>query len=93
MLSNLHIACDHGHFEVVKFLLKNSKEKRINIFKKTNNQMTAEDLAKLNGHKNVLELMEDWNHAWTLQIAIEATKAKLKADEYKLETLRKKHHF
>ena len=78
MLSNLHIACDHGHFEVVKFLLKNSKEKRINIFKKTNNQMTAEDLAQLNAHNNVLELLEDWNHAWNLQIAIEATKAKLK---------------
>ena len=78
MLSNLDIACDHGYFEVVKFLLKNSKEKRINIFKKTNNQMTAEDLAQLNAHNNVLELLEDWNHAWTLQIAIEATKAKLK---------------
>ena len=63
MLSNLHIACDHGHFEVVKFLLKNSKEKRINIFKKTNNQMTAEDLAKEEGHNNILELLE----AWTLQ--------------------------
>ena len=84
----LHIACNNGHFEVVKFLLENSKEKGIDIFKKANDQMTAEDLAKEEGHNNILELLE----AWTLQKTIEATKAKLKADESRFETLRKKHN-
>ena len=84
----LHIACSNGQFEVVKFLLENSKKKRIDVFKKTNNQRTAEDLARQKGHENVLELLE----IWTLPKTIETAEAKLKADKSKLETLRRKHH-
>ena len=63
----LHIACSHGQFEVVKFLLENSKEKEIDIYKKANDQMTAQGLAIIKGHNNILGL---WC-AWTLQETIE----------------------
>ena len=63
----LHIACYNGQFEVVKFLLENSKEKGIDIYKKANDQKTAQDLAKEKGHNNILEILE----AWTLQEIIE----------------------
>ena len=65
----LHIACYCGQFEVVKFLLVNSEKTGIDIYKKANDQRTAEDLARYNGHDNILELLE----AWTLQETIEAT--------------------
>ena len=42
----LHIACFYGQYEVVKFLLENSKEKGIDIAKKNIHQATAEDYAR-----------------------------------------------
>ena len=77
----LHKACCYGQFEVVKFLLENSNKKEIDIYKKNNNQRTAEDLARLKGHKEILELLE----FWTLSKKIEAYKARL-------ETLRLKYY-
>ena len=77
----LHWACYHGQFEVVKFLFDNSNEKEIDIFKKNNNQRTAEDLARLKGHKDILELLE----LWTLP-------KKIAADKARLETLQMKYY-
>ena len=82
----LHDACYNGQFEVVKFLLENSKEKGIDVYKKANNQKTAEDLARRKGHANILELLE----AWTLQETIEARH--LESDKSRYETLWKKHN-
>ena len=50
----LHVACYHGQFEVVKFLLENSKQKGIDVTKMDNLQHTAEDLARHKG--DILEL-------------------------------------
>ena len=77
----LNIACYNGQFEVAKFLLDNSNEKEIDIYKKNNYQQTAEDLARFKGHKDILELLE----IWTLPKRIEAEKARL-------ETLRMKYY-
>ena len=78
-------------------MLENSKEKGIDIYKKANDQKTAQDLAKEEGHNNILELLEAWNRAWnralTLQKTIEATEANLKANKSEMETLRRKHYF
>ena len=77
----LHHACfSSGEFEIVKFLLKNSSEKGIAIYKKNNNLRTAEDLAREDNNKKILELFE----IWTLRKTIEASKIRL-------ETLEKKH--
>ena len=76
----LHHACSFGQFEVVKFLLQNSSEKGIDIPKENNNLQTAEDFARGNNNKNILELFE----IWTLRKTIEASKLRL-------ETLEKKH--
>ena len=55
----LHHACyGSGEFEVVKFLLKNSSEKGIDISKKNNNLQTAGDLARIKNCKEILELFE-----------------------------------
>ena len=52
----LHFACHAGRFEVVKFLLENSNEKGIDIYKKNNNQKTAEDYARQNGSEEIVKL-------------------------------------
>ena len=60
----LHIACFGGQYEVVKFLLENSKEKGIDVTKKTIStplnmgQKTAEDYARDKGHQNIVDLFE-----------------------------------
>ena len=54
----LHFACDNGHYDVVKFLLEQSEALGIDIEKKSNNHRTAEDFARQNGHKNILDLFE-----------------------------------
>ena len=53
-----HLACAFGQVEVVKFLLENAKEKGIDIEKKTFDQNTAEDLAREQGHHDILDLIE-----------------------------------
>ena len=63
----LHVACLKGHFQVVKFLLDNSNEKGIDIFKKDIFLDTAEDLARQKGHTDIVELFE----MWTLEKKIE----------------------
>ena len=77
----LNIACFTGQFEAVKLLLEHSNEKEIDIYQKNNYQQTAEDLARLKGHKDILELLE----LWTLP-------KKIAADKARLETLRMKYH-
>ena len=54
----LHLACCHGQFEVVKYLLENSKLKGIDITTKNNHQRTPEDLARQKGHSDILELLK-----------------------------------
>ena len=82
------------NLKLSSFLLMNSKEKRIDICKKTNNQNTVEDLARQKGQDNILELLEAWNLACTLQETIEVTEAKLKAEvevvKFLLENSKKK---
>ena len=73
-LTGLHHACIDGHFEVVNFLLQNSNEKGIDIFKKSNYLQTAEFCAIHLGHVDILELLE----IWTLPKKIEEAKARRK---------------
>ena len=73
-----------GQFDVVKFLLQNSSEKGIDISKKNNNQRTAEDLARIKNHKDILELFEAWFEVSALCKTIETSKLRL-------EALKKKH--
>ena len=94
----LHRACYNGHFEVVKFLLENSNEKEIDIYKKNNNQRTAEDLARLKGHKDILELLEIWTLSKRLETLrkkyhSEARKAKFEEDKARLKELKRKHEY
>ena len=56
----LNIACIEGQYEVVKLLLENLKEKGIDITKKSTSkrhaQLTAEEIARVEGHTDILEL-------------------------------------
>merc|ERR1712045_928718 len=45
-MTPFHFACYAGELKVAKFLLMNSKEKIIDIWRKTNDQRTAVDLAR-----------------------------------------------
>ena len=56
----LHSACSGGQYEVVKFLFKIHKAKGIDVTKQTNEHQTAEDLARQNGHENILEALKIW---------------------------------
>lgn len=47
--STLHLAADHGNLEAVKWLVK-----QVSISLRDNNGRTAEDLAKLEGHKEIV---------------------------------------
>ena len=59
----LREACDEGQFKIVKFLLEISKEKGIDIEKKDNYQETPKDLAKQEGHNDIVELLDMWFYA------------------------------
>ena len=54
----LHVACIQGQFEVVKFILEEANQKGIDIAKKNMMGQTAEDLARNNGHKDVVDLFK-----------------------------------
>merc|ERR1712214_60210 len=54
-------------FGVVKFLLENSTVKGIDIYKKSNNQTTAQALAKEEGHYNILGMLNAWTLAETVE--------------------------
>ena len=90
----LHQACityiGPGQFEVVKFLLQNSDEKGIDVYKKNNDQETAEDFARRRGHKDIVELLELWTQLKQLK-TIEANIARLEAEKFRLKTLKRKH--
>ena len=73
-LNGLHHACTGGDIKVVSFLLKNSNEMGLDIFKQGNGQASAEYYARRDGHKDILELLE----IWTLPKKIEEAKARRK---------------
>ena len=70
----LHSACRFGQYEVVKFLFKNHKDKGIDVTRKTNDHQTAEDLARQNGHENILEVLKIWSLPTHLKIVKELQK-------------------
>ena len=78
----LHTACEFGNFDVVKILIND-----VDIYKKNSYQETAEDLARLYGHSDILELLE----FKTLQKKIEEQEKKLAIDKEKFENLRLKY--
>ena len=61
----LHHASWYGQYEVVKFLFQNYEAKGIDVARKTSDGDTAEDLAKEEGHQDILEVLK----VWTMQIA------------------------
>ena len=82
----LHTACEFGNIDVVKSLLQKSTIE-VDIYKKNNYQETAEDLARLYGHTDIVKLLE----FTTLQKKIEEQEKKLALDKARLETLRLKY--
>ena len=62
----LHEACLNGRVETVKFLLENSKEKGIDIEKKSNDQKSPFELAKECEDNEIVELFQ--NHRKTQQL-------------------------
>jgi len=54
--SPFYIACFTGNIELVKLLLN---EKRISIWKKTNQEKTAFDIAKTNNHSEIMKLIQE----------------------------------
>ena len=73
-LNGLHHACTGGDIKVVSFLLKNSNEMGLDIFKQGNGQASAEYYARRDGRMDILELLE----IWTLPKKIEEAKARRK---------------
>ena len=59
----LHYACRYRQLEVVKFLLDNSNEKGIDIFKKDNFLNKAEDYARRKGHTVIVETLKNKYHS------------------------------
>jgi ankyrin repeat protein len=49
----LYVACEMGHVEVAKFLLENGADKKI----VDRNGLTPEDIARRNGHRDVVDLL------------------------------------
>ena len=58
----LHLACWHGRYEIVKFLFQNYDVKGIDVTLKNNFGQTAEDLARQNGHQDILKVLETWKN-------------------------------
>jgi len=56
---HLTLTCCHGQFEVVNYILENSQGKGIDIRVKDNHQRTPEDLARQEGHSNIISLFQD----------------------------------
>jgi ankyrin repeat protein len=54
----LHIAANNGHLDVVRLLLASGKA---NIAMRDGNSWTAEDLADLNGHTDIADLIQSFN--------------------------------
>ena len=80
-----HTACEFGNNDAVKILLQKSND--VDIYKKNIYQHTAEDLARLNGHTHILELIE----LSSLPNRIEAIEAKLKTEKARFYALRMKY--
>ena len=83
----LHYASHFGQYEIVKFLFKKYKAKGIDVAKKTNGWSTAKDLAREEGHQDILEVLE----MWTMEIEIEILKKKHEKLKKEHKKLKKKH--
>ena len=60
----LQLACEKGHINVVEMLLNNAEAKGIDVTKKTDivemGPTSAEDIAKKEGHDDIVKLFETW---------------------------------
>ena len=57
----LHTACMYKNLDAVKLILEHSEEKKIDVTKVNNSMRTAEDIARIKGFHDIIELFDAWH--------------------------------